>query len=355
VHTLIQDGEKGDYFCWFFCGDSMELMHWLAAVSEDMPCGVDLEYDPEFLEFIEALKGKPEQQFGEKLYAATAPDWRDVERRGEALSLRTRDLRVVAGVARAWLNLHGVTGLRDGVELVSQLCSQYWDQVFPQLVIDGETDPYLRCYAIAALADTESMGHELRAATAVNSKLGPISLGDVEKILDGQASEGGITREQIVIALGDASRAKDPILTALRELPERMQTLRALVAERTETQLAPDFESMQALIKAVVRLIPPTSAAAADTAAISEAGGTEGDPQAPVRATPPGTIRNRQDAIEALERVCTYLESAEPTSPAPLLIRRAQRLMTMNFFDLMRDLAPDSLSQIKTITGPTEG
>src|SRR3990167_2576829 len=110
----------------------MELNDWLAAVSEDAPCGVDLEYDTEFLEFTQALIGKPEQQFGATVIAATAPDWRDVERRGEALTRRTKDLRVAAGVARAWLNLRGVPGLRDGIELVLQFCVQYWDSVFPQ-------------------------------------------------------------------------------------------------------------------------------------------------------------------------------------------------------------------------------
>jgi type VI secretion system protein ImpA len=41
----------------------------------------------------------------------------------------------------------------------------------------------------------------------------------------------------------------------------------------------------------------------------------------------------------------------EPSNPAPLLIRRAQRLIGSDFLDIMRDLAPESLVQINTIAG----
>jgi type VI secretion system protein ImpA len=52
-----------------------------------------------------------------------------------------------------------------------------------------------------------------------------------------------------------------------------------------------------------------------------------------------------------LERVCEYLERHEPASPAPLLIRRAQRLMTKSFLDIVKDLLPDSVSKVETLAG----
>ena len=45
------------------------------------------------------------------------------------------------------------------------------------------------------------------------------------------------------------------------------------------------------------------------------------------------------------------MERTEPASPAPLLIRRAQRLMTMSFVEIIEDLAPDGLTQIHTVAG----
>ena len=39
------------------------------------------------------------------------------------------------------------------------------------------------------------------------------------------------------------------------------------------------------------------------------------------------------------------------TNPAPLLIRRSQRLMSKNFIDIIRDLVPDGLNQIEKLAG----
>ena len=62
-------------------------------------------------------------------------------------------------------------------------------------------------------------------------------------------------------------------------------------------------------------------------------------------------IRSREDAIRELERVCVWLERHEPANPAPLLIRRAQRLLQMGFIDILRDLAPEGMSSIEKIAG----
>jgi type VI secretion system protein ImpA len=70
-----------------------------------------------------------------------------------------------------------------------------------------------------------------------------------------------------------------------------------------------------------------------------------------VAAGGPAALRNREDAIRELERVCVWLERHEPANPAPLLIRRAQRLLQMNFIDILRDLAPEGMSSIEKIAG----
>ena len=49
--------------------------------------------------------------------------------------------------------------------------------------------------------------------------------------------------------------------------------------------------------------------------------------------------------------VCDYLERAEPTNPAQLLLRRARRLVNKNFLELVRELAPESLGEVARIMG----
>jgi type VI secretion system protein ImpA len=71
-----------------------------------------------------------------------------------------------------------------------------------------------------------------------------------------------------------------------------------------------------------------------------------GEPQALT-----GQINSRQDVIKVLDKACEYFSRHEPSSPVPLLLQRAKRLVAKDFMEIMRDLAPDGVTQAQTITG----
>jgi type VI secretion system protein ImpA len=52
-----------------------------------------------------------------------------------------------------------------------------------------------------------------------------------------------------------------------------------------------------------------------------------------------------------LDDICIYYSKHEPSSPVPLLLRRAHRLVGADFLDLLKDLAPSGLSEIQVISG----
>jgi type VI secretion system protein ImpA len=62
-------------------------------------------------------------------------------------------------------------------------------------------------------------------------------------------------------------------------------------------------------------------------------------------------IKSRQDAIRALDAVSAYFRSHEPSSPVPMFLERAKRLVSKSFMEVLADIAPDSLSQAKLIGG----
>jgi len=64
-----------------------------------------------------------------------------------------------------------------------------------------------------------------------------------------------------------------------------------------------------------------------------------------------GDIRSREDAVRMLQRVVEFIERTEPANPAPLFIRRAQRLMVKSFVEIIQELVPESLSQIQKMAG----
>jgi type VI secretion system protein ImpA len=64
-----------------------------------------------------------------------------------------------------------------------------------------------------------------------------------------------------------------------------------------------------------------------------------------------GTIQSRADVIKALDLICDFYREHEPSSPVPLIIERAHRLVNKDFMEILTDLTPDALAQLRVITG----
>ena len=64
-----------------------------------------------------------------------------------------------------------------------------------------------------------------------------------------------------------------------------------------------------------------------------------------------GRITSNQDVLKALDMIIAYYTQSEPSSPVPLLIKRAKRLVGKSFVDIIRDLSPDAMSQVKMVSG----
>jgi len=55
-----------------------------------------------------------------------------------------------------------------------------------------------------------------------------------------------------------------------------------------------------------------------------------------------------------LDKILAYYQRHEPSSPVPMLIERAKRLAPKSFYEIMEDLAPDSVNQINILRGPQD-
>jgi type VI secretion system protein ImpA len=138
--------------------------------------------------------------------------------------------------------------------------------------------------------------------------------------------------------------------SALREAHDRATAIQALIAERVGAPRAIDLEPLLQPLGCLVEACE--TALGARTSGAN--GVAEGEPAQGTHAGAGGDIRSRQDAVQMLELVCKYMERHEPSNPAPLFIRRAQRLIQMNFVEIVKDLMPDSLSQLERLAGEIE-
>jgi type VI secretion system protein ImpA len=141
-----------------------DVASFASALDGASPSGPDLEYDPVFLTLEQAGAGKPEQQFGERIFAAEGPDWRLVHEQALDLARRSRDLRVAVWLARSEARLHGLAGALQGLMLVHRLLENLWPTVHPQLDAAENDDPTMRMNALAPLISGEAFLADLRAA-----------------------------------------------------------------------------------------------------------------------------------------------------------------------------------------------
>jgi type VI secretion system protein ImpA len=64
-----------------------------------------------------------------------------------------------------------------------------------------------------------------------------------------------------------------------------------------------------------------------------------------------GDIADRQDVIRMIDKICAYYERHEPSSPVPLLLMRARRLVDKSFMEILQDLAPEGMGQARQVGG----
>jgi len=337
----------------------IELDELLSPLSEDQPCGDDLEYDAAFIELENATKGTPEQQMGDTIVAAEEPDWKAV--RSQALDLfgKTRDLRVVAYLTRALANVDGLPGLRDGLALVKGLCEQQWDHVHPQLDPDDDDDPTMRVNTLESLADDETIVPEIRKVPLVSLQgVGQFSLRSIEiakgEVQPTEEEEAAGLPDLALIegAFGDCELEELQATTdAITESIEHALAIESVVTGFVGATEGPNLGELQNLLKEIQPVLAEQLAARG--VAVE---GMEGAEASGAAAGQPvsGEITSNADVNRMIDKICEYFRRNEPSSPVPLLLQRAKRLVAKDYMEILQDLTPDAVSTARMITGDEE-
>ena len=337
----------------------------LQALSQDAPCGNDLEYDPQFLAFEIAAKGKPEVQYGDTITPATEPDWKAVQTLALELLARSRDLRVAVPLTRALLHMQGFAGMALGLRLVEQLLVQFWESVHPQLDPDDDNDPTARINTLATLAEGTAVMREIKEAALINSRVqGRYCLRDIDLATGEQAVAEGVEKPSMALIDGAFTDLDLAELQALHEALDRCCTsvsgiesaLTEKVGAAQALNLTPLFKTIDRARRYVADKLSARGAGvgaqSADEGDLADAeDGTGGAAHSSAVRVVRDDIANREDVLRALDKICTYYRDYEPSSPVPLLLQRAQRLVDKNFIELLEDLAPEGLNQVCNISG----
>ncbi|MBC7622155.1 MAG: type VI secretion system protein TssA [Aeromicrobium sp.] len=341
----------------------------LQAVSEDEPCGPNLEYDADFLALDAALQGKPEVQYGDTLTPGIPPEWKSIAANASDLLTRTRDLRVATTYARAALHLHGIIGFAAGLRLIEGMIETYWDSVHPQLDPSDDNDPMIRINTLAVLIEFGSVLRDVREVVLVRSRVhGLFSLRDFE-ITTGelQVAEGEKKSDLAVIvaAFKDADLIElQTLFQALVQARQSVVHIEELVTQRVGVSRALDLSQLAKLLARARYFVSEhmamrddaaglTGDAVSDTGQMSASDASGQQATAVIKAVA-GEITSRDDVVRMLDKLCDYYDRHEPSSPIPLLLKRAQRLVDKSFVEILKDVASDGLDQFYKVSGTSD-
>jgi type VI secretion system protein ImpA len=316
-------------------------------LGEDDPCGKDLE-DTQEMAAIDAFR-----VFGQPTPLKAETDWRAIKDAAlEALGT-CKDFRLLAHLAAAGLRLEGLPYFTDTLVVANRWLQDYFDPVYPRV----DSDAVLRKNALGNFADRMAVVDALRRIPLVsNRQLGQFSLRHVEIAAgnlkptadDGEpATESQITGAFSAAPQDDLTQLTVTLasgLTALKAIEAAMVAKHGTQAAPTLGPLTQTLARMHEIVAAHVR------APVAETTTADGAG--EGGRAAAVAV--PGEIRSREDAIRTLDSVSDFFRRTEPSSPVPLFVDRAKRLIAKDFLEVLTELAPDSVAEMKRVGGIRE-
>lgn len=309
-----------------------------------------VEFDPRYSE-IEFTLSEFDSQTDPLNTVDNARDinWHAIREQSAALLEQCFDLHVVLWFMRANLHIDGFSAVYQGITTIDGKYAEEGSTIFPQADMEPATDSF-HAAALGWLA-TSSCLHEIK-----NSKIFPDTPLTTDELLNMRIDEQegkSLHFSEVVKVLGQADsyfagRNMPPLKEQLSrgiDALERVENYANLQAEdyRLDCRQVRDYLTLfsRQLLSLEQQELPEDIGAAPADAEAAEA-----------PATLPGKyIRSRQDVILLLDQVLDYFQNYEPSHPAPILIRRSQKMIGMDFATIVEELLPESLASLNQLSG----
>jgi type VI secretion system protein ImpA len=282
----------------------------------------------------------------------TPPDWGEIRDSAlEALD-KSKDFRILAHLGAAVLRTDGLPAFSRTLEIASEWLNVYWGQAYPLI----DEDAISRQSALNCFADQMAVIDGLRRVPLVsNRQLGRFSLRDVE-IATGQMqpADGDARPDETQVNAAFAAMPLDELKALRQSVLDASAALKSIdtrMRSQAGTEAAPSFDPLSAQLFRVDRVLRTQLASRPDGGDVEDLSSDSA-----VAAQPAlGPIKSRQDAIRALDAVAHFFRQTEPSSPIPLFLERAKRLVSKDFLEVLADIAPEALTQARAAGGLKPG
>lgn len=395
----------------------MSLDEFCSPISEPLPAGSDCAYTPDFhrltvfsdylamrsevaelerqtrVEFqgensesdrrsaeanaVDGRRNLEKQALAVKEFTGRAPSIESA--RSEIVSLARKlllesgkDLRVVQHLTLAWIGQSGIAGLQAGFQLIDELLNRYGALVHPQPDEDDPDDVSGRAIVISEMLSGPSFVNALRESVILVAPGGDRFTGRDAEVIDGSLDDDrsdGARSAQHIHAISQALAAGEPgaerysanlLDRRIEEISQCLEmvgrvTGRFLVGTLHGDRVLRLLQRIKAHLEDALAMESSTSSGVD----VANQGGHSKVQDVSTHtlrlAGDPCVLQNRNDARKLILQIARFLEETEPGHPAPLFLKRAERLLrAKDFFAIVRDMTPDAISELERITGHRE-
>lgn len=329
-------------------------------ISVTQPTGIDIEYDARFIDIQSLVEGKPEQQYGDVIIEAQEPDWDTVEKLCRQILSESKDIRVFCFYAQALTANYGILGFKKGCEIIHANIGKYWEDLYPKLVDEEDNfDAFYRLGSIGLLIADSGIIQQLNESNIIYSpsKKSYFKMKSVASILinneDGSYPGG---KEKLIEDLRVAYQNNQEELLVLKDALDFLINIESVFEENIK-----DFHLDFSVVKKPLEVIASLLVRSSDfeeneqeTPSIEKVAVPNDTVIRPVTDSQnldDIKIKDRADVKIVLEKLNIYFRLKEPSHPAPLFIERLQKLMDMNFYEMLKNISPDSLNNLDMIIG----
>lgn len=323
-----------------------------APVSGDAPAGPDMSYEASRQE----IEGAFEKASSGDEDAAEDIDWRGTIALIEGEAKQTRDIWLAVYLVRAGAKAGRLETVEDGAQLLAGLCENLWESVHPELSDYGFQGRKGPCESLTRFA--EFLRPLRNVVLLEHPRLGTYTGADFERFrTNGDAEDGyGMFRALLAETPEEELQAVVDRLGGIADSIRRADEIMTANAEGdTSTNFQPTYEAIDSLRQGIAAFMttPTIDDGDADAGAPAAGGGA----QAASGPAFSGGINSREDVIKALDAIALYYKSREPASPVPFALRRARDWVSLNFLQVLEDIAPNSLDEARRVlmNGRTEG
>jgi type VI secretion system protein ImpA len=334
---------------------------WLNPVDADAPCGPDLEYDPEFIVLSAQIVAKAEAQYGDFVSAPAAINWSDIDRDCRRLMMRSKDMRLAVLFARCRTRLLGAAGLAEGVGLLAAWLAAFPETVHPQLAVDVDHDVAreIRMNALQALTDADGLLGDIREIALTRSTATRLQVRDVERAFAHPRSNDSLAPESVDRQLDELRKHLPSVTDGFDDALLSIAAIDAWSVEHLGV-FAPDLSPVTRLLQRVSRphrCAEHTTQDSSsrhegvtkdiqDTRRIQDVSAEQAQrsiepPEAPTRPA----LEDRDSVAGQIREARKWFELHEPSSPVPVLLKRAERLVGRRYAEVAQAIPADLLAQ----------